>query len=386
MKHFSSSMCVLIILVLVVPSSGLVFRRGESVEVAADEVIDDDLIAFGSSVDIKGTVTGNVFVFAPRVDVSGDIGGLLCTGATTANINARSVQTVLVVGGNLRVSGNVRRNVILAGVDLDIDSDAHIGKDLAAYGNLLDVDGEVGGSIKGGVGSFVMAGKSGRVKIKADRTRIKSTAVIAGDFILTSESEPQIDEGATITGEISVREIEPDEKKPFFFAFAPMLAFIYAVAKVIALVGKIIVGILLIALCHAYVRRVMDTLCKAVWKSLGFGFLGIIVIPIIAVILFATLIGYPLGILALFAYAILFYVSSIFVAAVLGEKVIRLFKKGGDVSVYFSFIIGMLILFLVGLIPILNFFVRVFVTLFGFGATMLATWNLAQEMRKKELL
>jgi hypothetical protein len=378
--------CMVVIAVIITPVHALVIRRDQSVEIPATEVIDDDLIAFGNTVDIKGTVTGNVCAFAQTVNVSGDIGGLLFIGAANANINAKNVQTVWAMGGNVDIAANVARNLILLGGSLSVNADAQTGKDLRAYGGNLTVNGVVNGTIKGGVGTFLLAGKSGSIEIKADKTRIKSTAVISGDFHLTSKSKPEIDEGATIRGEMSVREIEPEEAKPFFLAFAPLLAFLAAMIKIIVLISKIIVGILLIALFQKYVRRVMDTLTKQTWKSLGWGFLGVIVVPVAAVVLFVTLIGYPLGVLALFAYSILLYISSIFIGVVVGEKVIQLFRKGGGVSLYFSFIIGMLILFVVSFIPILNFLIRIFVILFGFGATMLATWQLVKDMRKKELV
>jgi hypothetical protein len=385
MKYFGWIVCIVVFVVLVSPANALILRRAESVEVGVDEVIDDDLIVFASNVDIKGVVTGNVCAFGQTVNVTGDIGGSLFIGAANSSINARSVQTVWAAGGNLNVSGNVTKNVILAGGSLKIESNAIVGKDLLAYGGNFAVDGNINGAIKGAVGKFVMAGKSSRVKIRADKARIKSTAVVSGDFHLTSEDEPEIDEGAIIGGELSVREIEKEEAKPFFFAVAPLLAFLFGVIKVIVWISKIIVGIMLIALCQKYVRRVMDTFVKQTWKSLGVGFLGIIAIPVASVVLFATLIGYPLGVLSLYIFSILWYVSSIFIAVILGEKVIQIFNKGKEVSLYLSFVIGMLILLIVGFIPILGFLVRIFVILFGFGTIILATWHLVKDIREKEL-
>lgn len=385
MKYSGWFKGMLIVAISVVPAHALVIMREQTVEVAADEIIDDDLVAFGNFIDVKGTVTGNVCAFAQTVNVSGDIGGSLFIGAASSSIGAKSVQTVWAAGGNLIVSGNVSKNLILAGGTLDIDKDARVGKDVRAYGSNFTVRGEILGSIKGGVGKFTMAGKSGKVKIKADKTHIESTAVILGDLDLTGADEPKIDDGAAITGEVSIRAIEPEDAEPFFFAFAPMLAFLVAAIKFVVLISKIIVGVLLIALFQRYVRRVADTLLKETWKSLGWGFLGVIVIPIAAVVLFATLIGYPLGLLAVYVYSVLLYLSSIFIAVVIGEKIAQLFKKGA-VSLYLSFIIGILILFVVGFIPVLNFLVRIFVILFGFGAVMLGTWHLVREMRGKELL
>ncbi len=385
MKCMNCFLCVFVAAVLISPAYALVIMRDQTVEVAADQIIDDDLVAFGNVIDVKGTVTGNVCAFAQTVNVSGDIGGLLVIGAASSNIGAKSVQTVWAAGSNLFVSGNVSKNLILAGGTLDIDKNARVGKDVRVYGGNFMVRGEILGSIKGGVRKFTMAGKSGKVKIKADKTHIESTAVISGDLDLTSTDEPKIDEGAAITGDVSIRAIEPEGTEPFFFAFAPMLAFLVAAIKFVVLISKIIVGVLLIALFQKYVRRIADTLFKETWKSLGWGFLGVIVIPIAAIVLFGTLVGYPLGLLAIYMYSVLLYVSSIFIAVVIGEKIVQLFKKGA-VSLYLSFIIGILILFIVGFIPVLNFLVRIFVVLFGFGAVMLGTWHLVREMRGKELL
>jgi len=386
MKYFGWILCIVVSVTLVSPANALIIRRAESVEVAADEVIDDDLIAFANKVDIRGVVTGNVCAFAQTVNVSGDVGGSLFIGAATSSVKAKSVQTIWAAGGNLSVSGNVANNVILAGGSLKIEADAMVGKDLHAYGGNFTADGNVDGGIKGAVGKFVMSGKSARVKIRADKARIKSTAVVSGDVHLTTESEPQVDDGATIKGELSVRQIEEEEVEPFFFALAPVLGLLFGVIKVIVWVSKIVVGIILIALCSKYVRRVMDTFVKQPWKSLVVGFLGVIVIPVASAILFATLIGYPLGVLSIYMFCILWYISSIFVAVVLGEKVIQIFNKGKEVSLYLSFVIGMLILLVLGFIPILNILVWIFVILFGFGSIISATWYLMKDMREKGLV
>ena len=233
MRYFSWIICIVMCVTLVSPMNALVIRRAESVEVSADEVIDDDLIAIAGNVDIKGSVTGNVCAFAQTVNVSGDIGGSLFIGAASSSVSPKSVQTVWAAGGNLNISGEISKNVILAGGSLNITSNAVVGKDLHAYGGSFEADGNVNGAIKGAVGKFSMAGTSGRVKIRADRVKIRSTAVVSGDVSLTSESAPEIEDGAMIGGELTVREIEEEEAKPFFFAIAPLIGFLFGVIKMI---------------------------------------------------------------------------------------------------------------------------------------------------------
>ena len=130
----------------------------------------------------------------------------------------------------------------------------------------------------------------------------------------------------------------------------------------------------------------MDTFARQPWKSLGIGFLGVIVIPVAAAVFLATLVGYPISVLLLYVFSILCYVSSVVIAVILGEKIIQLFNKGKEVSLYLSFVIGMIILFVVSFIPILNFLVRIFVLLFGFGTVIIATWYLVKDMRDKGLV
>jgi len=386
MKDTKWLISLLLILACVTPSYALVVRSGDEVEVAEDEVIDDDLIVFAQTIDINGAVSGDVYAFAQSVTVSGEIGGSLFSGAATITVDAKKVKTVWAAAGKVNICGDVENNVILVGGSLFICEDTRIGKDLRAYGGKFTVEGEIDGTIEGGVGSFVMAGRSGHIIINADETTIRSGARISGDLIVRSAEEPTIEEGATITGETTVE--RPDERKaaPFFFALAPMVAFFITFVKIVMFIAKIIVGILLIAIFKPCVRRIMDTFIHKPWHSLGWGFLGLIVIPVAAVILFATMIGYPIAIFGVYIYTILFYLSSIFVGLVIGEKVIQLFKKEGEISLYLSFIVGLIVLVVLGLIPVLGFIIKIFILLFGAGMLLLGGWNLIKDMRQKKLI
>ena len=377
---------VLCSLVFMLPVHALTSRTAESATVAPEEIVDDDLIMFGQNITVEGTVLGDVYAFGQSVKISGDVGGTVFTGGANITIDAKSVETVWAAGGNIELLGSVTRNAVLTGGTICVCDAATVGKDLGVYGGKLTVQGDVAGTLRGNVGKFVLSGKSGRVKIEADEATLRSSAEIQGDLILTSVNEPVIEEGAQILGEQQLLRPEAKESGQVLAALAPMFAFFFAMIKILVFIAKIIVGILLIAIFHRYVRRIMDTLVTKKWQSLGWGFLGIIVVPVAIVILFFILVGYPLGIFFTYVYSILWYLASIFVSLVIGEQIIKLFKKKGEISLYLSFIIGIIILFVLGFIPILNILVRIFTLLFGFGAGAMGTWFLLKEMREKELL
>ncbi len=386
MKYAKILSGVLCYMILVLPSYALTSRTGESATVGAEDIIEDDIILLGQNIDIAGTVIGDVYAFGQSVEITGEVGGSVFTGGANIVIDPRSVHSVWAAGGSIEILGTVIRNAVLTGGTICICENASVGKDLGVYGGKLSVEGSVNGTLRGSVGEFTLSGSSGRVKITADEATLKSSASIMGDMILTSVNDPIIEEGAMISGEQKLLRPEAKESGKMFAALAPMLALFFTMIKIVAFIAKIIVGILLIALCQKYVRRIMDTLIGKTWQSLGWGFLGVVVGPVAIVILFFVIIGFPLGIFFTYVYSVLWYLASIFVGLVIGERIIKLFKKQGEISLYFSFITGIVILFLVGFIPILNFLVRVFTLLFGFGAVAMGTWYLLKDMRTKEIL
>lgn len=386
MKCVKSTLYIALILLFFTPAYGLVIRSGDEVVVGEGEVIDDDLIAFAQEVDIRGRVRGDVYAFAQDVKIGGAIDGTIITGASDVTITTTRVRTVWAAGGNVDICGNVSNNAIIVGGKLSVCEDALIGKELRAYGGKIALRGTVTGVTYGGVGTFVMSGSSGGIKLAADEVKLQSGAKIFGDLAVKGEKEPEIEEGVVITGETLFEMPVDEDLEEVGFALAPLIALFVTFVKIACFIAKFIVGIILIAISQTFVRRMMDTLTKKPWKSLGWGFLGLIVIPVAVAILFMVVIGFPLAVFGLYMYSIICYLASVVVALVLGEKIMQLFKKKGKISLYLSFIIGIVILFIVSLVPILNVIVKIFVMLFGAGALLVGCWQLFKDMQAKKLV
>ena len=366
------------------PGFALTIRAGSNIVIAAEETIDDDVIATGQSVSVQGIVTGDLIAFASDVQVSGTVGGTIIAGAGNVDIDVIGAKSVWVGAGQVKLSGTVDKNAVLAGGNLVFSDDGFVGKDLVAYGGKFSVHGSVDGSIKGGVGEFTLTGSSGEVDISAEEAYVEGTAQIAGDMIIRSETEPSIDENAYVGGDVRFTKVEEEEKQ--LFALAPAIAFFITIIKFVVFIAKILVGLVLISISRIYVRRVMDTLIKKPWHSLGWGFIGVIAIPVLIVFLLAIMIGYPFAVFGIYMYTILFFLSSIMVGLVLGELIIKLFKKQGDVSMYVSLILGLVILGVIDFIPVLNILVKIFVVLFGVGMVLIGTWTLLKDLRKGKMI
>ena len=376
-----------LVLLLCLPAYGLVIRTGDDVTIGEGEVVDDDLIVFAQAVNIHGAVRGDIIAFAQNVNIGGTVDGTVFAGASDIEITTKRVNSVWAAGGTVDICGTVGNNVIIAGGNLDVCEAARIGKELHAYGGRLALRGAVAGMTKGGIGNFTMSGSSGGVQLDAGTVTLHSSARVFGDLVVESEKEPEIAEGAVITGETRFEMPEEvEEITEAKSALVTAIAFFVVFVRIVVFIAKVIVGIILIAISYGFVRRMMDTLIKKPWKSLGWGFLGLIVIPVAVVILFVVMVGFPLAIFGLYVYSIITYLASVIVGLVIGEKVIRLFKKKGAISPYLSFVVGIAILFVLSLIPILNVIVTLLVILFGAGALLLGSWQLCQDMRAKKLI
>ncbi len=366
---------IFLILTWIIPGNGLVIKTGQDVVIGVDEVIDDDLIAMARSVKIEGRVNGDLYAFAQKVKVENMVNGSIFTGGNKIEINAKNCRSICAFCGSLKTESNIENNLLFFGGSLKTEKANTINKDVIAFGGEVMIEGEVGDEVKGSMGSFHLNGKVGKVDISAERVNIDSNTTVMGDILIGTEEEPNINPNAKILGKTEFKKIEEKVHRPKrgigFVGFLKILFFI----------SKIVIGIILIALFKPYIKKTNEILKSSTWKSLGFGFLTIIIIPVVTVITLATIIGIPVAIFGVFVFLTLAYISGIIFATGLGDWIIRLVKKDGMVSPYLAFIIGFVIFTLVCLIPYLGFFIRLVVIFLGTGMIVLLLNKIRQDLK-----
>jgi cytoskeletal protein CcmA (bactofilin family) len=138
----------LLLVVLALPKVGhaLELRHGEGViTVAADETINDTLIAAGQTVAIDGTVNGDLFAFGRSVTIRGNVSGNVITGAETVTIEGTVGGDILGAGRGVSLRGtHVGRNFFGFGRDLAFDKSAEVIGNVLTFGDTMNIDGRVG--------------------------------------------------------------------------------------------------------------------------------------------------------------------------------------------------------------------------------------------------
>ncbi|MGQ9664289.1 MAG: hypothetical protein ACUVUH_03030 [bacterium] len=356
-------LAIFLILFLTIPGVSLVLRTGKDILVAPEEIIDDDLVAMGRTVKIQGIVNGDLFAFAQEVIIENTVNGSIYTGGADININTKKCRSIWALCGSLKADANIENNLLFFGGQLKTHNTNIVKKDMIVFGGEININGEVQGQVKGNAGKIKLNGKIKSVDIVAEKIYVNSDATVMEDFKAKSKNEPVIDANAKILGNTEFKKIENKTHR----SKNGIAGFL----KTIFFISKLVIGIILIAIFKPYIKKTNQILQDSTWKSLGFGFLTIIVIPIVSVLTLATIIGIPVAIFGVFVFLSLAYISGIIFSAGLGEWIIKLIKKESIPSPILSFLVGFILITLICLIPYLGFIFRILILFFGTGMIIL---------------
>jgi hypothetical protein len=107
------------------------------------------------------------------------------------------------------------------------------------------------------------------------------------------------------------------------------------------------------------------------------GLLLLIVVPVAAIFLLATIVGIPLSVVTMLLYVSTLYPGMIFTAAWLGESITGGWQRRATqvTSPYLIITAGVLVLVILFALPWLGWIFRSLAMLVGFGAFWATLWN-----------
>lgn len=155
-----------LLLVGLVPGQVYAFetRNAETIVIAADETVENDLVIRASEFTLDGTVNGNLTVYADRVLVNGDVLGNLVVVGDTLTLNGDVTGTLTAGGREVTIGGSARnarvgaqfvtltneasiaRSLHVGAATLTQQEGSTIGTDLVFVGIYAAMLGEVGGN------------------------------------------------------------------------------------------------------------------------------------------------------------------------------------------------------------------------------------------------
>ena len=253
----------------------------------------------------------------------------------------------------------VRTDDVLVAVNgpIEVAADEHLDA-------LVVIDGDA--RISGSVDTIVVAGATARTLVVLDGTAdLAAGTTILGD-VHTFDGSVTTQEGAVVEGTVSGFE---DEAAALAILLIPLSILFFLGIGMVAIAAALMVA----AFAARQVREVEATITREPGQSLVAGLVGLIGLPLVAVLLIVTVVGAPVGltllIIVLPAVALLAWlVAAIWVGDWL---VARMRGTRESERPYLAAILGVIVLALAGVLP----FVTAIATLFGLGGLLLVAWR-----------
>lgn len=346
MKHFGAVAIFIAVLFPVLAQAETVLRIGEDISVSDTQVVDGDYyVAVGPLGDttMSGSVAQDMYAFGGVVNVNGSVGGDLTIVGGTSQLHATVTDDVRIISGDVTLGDYVGGDLFVMGGLLTVLSSATIDGDVFFFGGEADISGTIKGSVMGTSEKIridATVGKNVDVKTASTLT-LGDRAVVAGNVTYESPEMLVRAANASVEGDVThtpykekpVQKDVEDFALPFFMSlFAALTLFLLFRKQLGVLVQNV------------YVRPLQSSLF-----GLGFVILG----PIAALLLMATMLGFYVGLALLGLALLIMTLGYALCGVVLGAWLSKLLTKKLQVSLVWI-IIGTAIIHAALLIPIVG--------------------------------
>lgn len=381
------------------PVSAADIRTGEHVIVAADEIIDDDLIISGNIVEINGTITGDLIATGSQIVVRGAVGGSAALAAQTIDVSGQIDGSLYAGGYAMRLLDGavVGRNAFFGGFSLLTHPQSRVERTVNVAASQMIHNGAIGGDLNVGVNGLEMNGAVGG-DVTGQTSPSGASVVIPFSppgVPATPAMTPGLRVGpeAQVGGQLLAQEVAPPAAPTTGFLGLP----IWLLNRIGETIGLLLAALIIIAVAPRFIPTVSDALWRKPLPSLGWGALiylvlfpvaligGLILVVLLAItvnlITFGRYTAAVLGLSASFwVFALFLFLFFAYMVAwlVVGHLVGRglLSRLGGATpgrGMQFLYVVVGVILFqLLRAVPYLGFILAFIVGTLALGALFVA--------------
>jgi len=360
-RRSRSGLCLLtVLLALSLPSVALERRHSEFVTVAANETVDDSLVAAGNTVRIEGVVNGDLLAFGRTVEVSGTVKGDLLSWAQRTEVHGTVEGHIYTFSQSLDVGGQVGHSIYAWVQSLRVDDKGHVGDGIVAGAADVGLEGDVMRSVTVFAGSVDVSGNIGRdLTVTGGNLTLANSARVGGNLTarVRRQKEVHIADGAIIGGkrDIQVHVTKTRFAQPKFYFF-----------QAVWLLAAMLVGWLGLVLFPGFFQGTTQAV-GAGWRSVGLGFAVLVGAPVAMILGVATLVGIPVVLMLLALYLVAIYLAKVWVGAFLGKILLKR-ATATTRDWLLGLLIGLLIITVAGFIPFVGGLMRFGVICLGLGA------------------
>lgn len=348
---------------------------------AATVNVQRNVYAAGGQVRPAGPVPGDFIAAGGRVILDQPVGGDAALMGGSVDVRAPVGDDLRATGGDINIESSVGGELFAMGGSVTLTRAAAIAGAANVYGGNVTVEGRVEGALSANAQKIRINGEvRGDVHLAGADIELGPLAKIGGALSYASAAELKRAEGATIAGAITREEpkrqrgdrgsrVEGDWRASHGPSWAGGVFFYLSLLACAA-------ALMLVA--PTFAIHTSERIKTTPWLALAVGLGALLAVPVLAVLLFITLLGIPLGIMVLSLYPALllagFVVGALFIArlmpAALRQPAPAAFARNlGYVA------LALLLVLLVGRVPFVGGALIGLVSLAGIGACVLELYG-----------
>ena len=338
---------------------------GESLAVRGGEVREGDLYAANGEVRILGRLAGDLVAVGDMVLVDGQVDGDMFAVGWTVDLLGPIGDSTRVVGDQVIANTTVDGDLLAAAYRLLILESAVIRGGVAAAAGILEIEGTVEKDLRAVAGEIVLRGAVlGDANVIADRIDLAPGSRIDGDLDYRTRVPLSPEAAARVAG--TVRYKEPSGEDDDGGGVVGSLLFWGWQTG-----SALLAGMLVVALSRRVVQELVSAIAGETTLGGLLGFGSFLIVPVGAVVVMMTVVGLPIGIIAMLSFGMALYLAKLPIAVWAGEQ---LLARAGrrDVSPYAAMAVGTLALYLLFEIPWLGGLFWLAATWLGLGAMVLS--------------
>lgn len=306
-----------------------------------------------SSVD---KVDSSAIFAGEKVEVNTEISGV---GGIFGNIviyGGKSEYAVL-AGSDVTVSGSFSDGAVF-GDNVTLKDNTIVNRDVALFGNTIKVAGNFNRNVIVFANTVTIENATfgGDLTIHADKIIIKDSVSVAGKLSLSKEQKDnnKISSEANI---VNINYFEEDHYNPNAWQKIKTI--------LVDLLKLFVVFALTLFIIPNFYKKVLANK-EDYGKTLGIGFLSLIIVPIAALILIMTILGLPFGLMLIALYALVIYSSTIITGYYFGDLIWKKYFKIKR-RPYLVGLFGITVIYILTIIPAIGGLIHFLSILFTLG-------------------
>jgi cytoskeletal protein CcmA (bactofilin family) len=346
-----------------------IYSAGANVRPSA--AVEGDFVAVGGRVIIDQPVKGDVMLAGGSVDVRAPVG-----------------DDVRAAGGDINVEGTIGGELFATGGNITLTKAARVASTASLFGGTVSIDGRIDGPLSVSAQKVVLNGEvNNDARFRAEQIELGPFAKITGTLDYASPNEIKRADGATIGGAISrmaddsamhghnMHETNQDWHMRMGRGGSTWVGSIFTFLAFLACAAVFLL------IFPTFSVKASDAVRTSPWAAMTVGFGAVVCVPVLAILLFITILGIPLGIITVALYPLLLllgYVVGVLFVARRAQNAMSKDESGSFVKTIGFFALALLLVMLLGRLPFVGGLVIFVITIIGIGASLIEMYSWRQ--------